>query len=386
MGNLVKQKILFVMSSFTIGGAEKQWAQYLSAKPRNVAVDLEIIVFFPSSSASVEKSFKDLGVKVTLIERAKLPFHKFLWQLYTHMRTSKPTLVHTVMTGSMGTWGRLAAFLAGVPHIIHSDRSLHPDDTRIQLALRPFLDRFTHRFLPNAHATADWLVSRGIPRRKITVMPNVTNVEKFNPCKVKSVRATWAIPETATVAGYIAKFRPEKRIDLLLDAVLLVPENERPDYLVMGGDGPMMPKVKARVEADPWLSKHCRLLGIVEDTPSFLASIDYTLLTSDNEGSPNVVLEAMAMEKPVVATKVSDVPRILEGAGILAEIGNAKSIAEGIRKMQRLSKEERAKLGKRGREKILETFELSKAAKVFWDAHLDFLGQDLQPQQVVSTN
>jgi glycosyltransferase involved in cell wall biosynthesis len=109
-------------------------------------------------------------------------------------------------------------------------------------------------------------------------------------------------------------------------------------------------------------------------------------LTSQNEGSPNVVLEAMAMEKPVVSTKVADVPRILEGAGILAEVNDAKSIAEGIRQMQKLSREERARLGKRGREKILETFELSKAAKVFWDAHTDFLGKDVQPQQAVSTN
>jgi glycosyltransferase involved in cell wall biosynthesis len=382
----MKPKIVFVMSSFTVGGAEKQWAQYLSAKPRNLDVDLEVIVFWPASSASVEKSFKDLGVKITLIERSKLPFHQFLWQLYRHIQTAKPTIVHTVMTGSMGTWGRIAAFLAGVPYIIHSDRSLHPDDTRLQLALRPFLDRFTHRFLPNAHTTADWLVSRGIPRRKITVMPNVTNVERFNPHKVKSIRDTWGIPETAKVAGFIAKFRAEKRIDLLLEAMLLVPEAERPDFLVMGGDGPMLPMVKAKIEADPWLGQHCRLLGLVEDTPSFLKSVDYTLLTSDNEGSPNVVLEAMAMEKPVVSTKVADVPRILEGAGVLTEVGDAKSIAEGIRQMQRLSREERAALGKRGREKILETFELSKAAKVFWDAHIDFLNNQATIKSVVSAN
>jgi glycosyltransferase involved in cell wall biosynthesis len=382
----MKPKILFVMSSFTVGGAEKQWAQYLSAKPKWLELDLEIIVFYPPSSASVEKSFKDLGVKVTLIERRNLSFPKFFWQLYQTIRTAKPTIVHTVMTGSMGTWGRLAAFLAGVPRVIHSDRSLHPDDTKLQLMLRPFLDRFTHRFLPNAHTTADWLVSRGIPRRKITVMPNVTNVEKFNPQKVASIRGTWGIPETATVAGYFAKFRAEKRIDLLLEAMLLVPENERPDYLVMGGDGPMLPKIQAQIEADPWLKTHCRLIGIVEDAPAFLASVDYTLLTSQNEGSPNVVLEAMAMEKAVVSTKVADVPRILEGAGILAEINDAKSIANGIRQMQKLSREERAKLGKRGREKILETFELSKAAKVFWDAHTDFLGKDVQSQKVVSAN
>ena len=368
-------KIIFVLSAFTVGGAEKQWAIYLKNRPRDFDVDIEIITIHPttSGSAHVEGMFRELGVKITLVSHPDMSFPQFFWTLYRTIQRSKPTLVHTVLTGSVGTWGRLAAWLAGVPYIVQSDLTMMLEFTRSHKLLDPFLNRQTDIFLPNAHAIADRLVRGGVPREKIFVMPNITDGEKFNPRKVKSLRSEWGIPENAVVAGFIARFRPEKRIDLLLEAMLLVPENERPDYLVMGGEGQTMPMVKERVAADRWLREHVKLLGTVENTPGFFASVDYTLLTSDSEGIPNVVLEAMAMEKPVVATRVSDVPIVLAGAGFLADMGDARGIAEGIRKVQAMTPEERNALGKKGRAKVLEQFELSKAAKAFWDAHKQVL-------------
>jgi glycosyltransferase involved in cell wall biosynthesis len=368
---ITKPKIVYILSSFTVGGAEKQWVIYLQNRPKDFDVDVEVITILPTTAGAkfVEQSFRDLGVKLTMLDRSSMPMLAFFWKLYSTIKASKATIVHTVLTGSVGTWGRLAALLAGVPHIIQSDLTMMLEFTRSHKLLDPFLNRQTDIFLPNAYAIADRLVSSGIPREKIFVMPNITDGERFNPRKVKSLRDQWNIPENAVVAGFIARFRPEKRIDLLLDAILLVPENERPDYLVMGGEGPTMPMVKGRVAADPWLQAHCKLLGTVENTPGFFASVDYTLLTSDSEGIPNVVLEAMAMERPVVATRVSDVPIVLEGAGFLADMGDAGGIAEGIRKVQALSPEQRNALGKKGRAKVLEQFELSKAATAFWDAH-----------------
>lgn len=171
----------------------------------------------------------------------------------------------------------------------------------------------------------------------------------------------------------MAKFRPEKRLDVLLDAVTSLPEQERPDYLVIGGNGEMMPMVKERVEADPWLKERTRVLGIVSDQVSFFKSIDYFMLTSDKEGVPNVVLEAMAMEKPVLTTNVTDLPVILENIGIVAQMGDPQSVAAAMREMQQKSPAERLVMGQAGRKKVLEEFERSAASRAFWQAHADFL-------------
>jgi glycosyltransferase involved in cell wall biosynthesis len=368
---LKKPKIIYIMSSFTVGGAEKQWASYIEHRPKDFEADIEVIVMLPTRENCewVEDLYRDLGVKITLVDRSSLSFPQFLWQLYRTLRTAKPDLVFTVLTGSVGTWGRLAAYLAGVPHLIQADLTMMLEFTRSHKLLDPFLNRVTDVILPNAYAIAERLEGRGVPKEKIVVLPNITDTERFNPRRATSLRSEWNIPNDAVVAGFMARFRPEKRIDLLLDAVLLVPEQERPDYLVLAGDGPTMPMVQERIAADPWLQEHCRLLGTVEEAPRFFASVDYTLLTSDSEGIPNVVLEAMAMEKPVIATRVSDVPLILKGAGFLSDMGDAQGLASNIRTMQALTREQRHVLGERGRGKVLKQFSRSHSAKVFWDIH-----------------
>lgn len=371
-----KPKILFVMGHFTVGGAEKQWAQYLSTRPEDADYDLEIITILPSQSDVVEKSFRDLGVKITLIDRSTMSFRTFLWQLYLEVKRAKPTIVHSILEGSTGTWGRLTAILAGVPHIMHSDLGQSSLAPSIHTRLRPFLDARTRHFTPNAYSLADWLKASGVPENKITVMPNVTDVHKFNPARAElaSLRQDLGIPNDALVAGFIAAFRQEKRLDILLDALLLLEEHERPDYFIFGGDGEMMPMVQERINKDAWLKEHCKLLGMVEDTPRFFASIDYLVLTSEREGTPNVVLEAQAMEKPVVATDVADLALMLEGSGFLANRNDPKSIAEAMRKMNTLSPEERQKMGQKGRQQVVKRHELKQAGEVFWQAHTAFLG------------
>jgi glycosyltransferase involved in cell wall biosynthesis len=374
----VSPKIIYIMSSFTVGGAEKQWASYLEHRPKDFVADIEVVVMLPTRAEHqwVENLYRNLGVKITLVDRSSLSFPKFFWKLYRTLKAAKPDLVFTVLTGSVGTWGRLAAWLAGVPHLIQADLTMMLEFTRSHQLLDPFLNRLTDIFLPNAHAIAERLQGQGVPGKKIFILPNITDTERFNPRRFTSLRSTWNIPEGATVAGFIARFRPEKRVDLLLEAMLLVPETERPDYLVLAGDGPTMPEVKRRVEGDPWLRDHCLLLGVLEDTPGFFASVDYTLLTSDSEGVPNVVLEAMAMEKPVIATKVSDVPHILKGAGFLSEMGDAAGLAENIRAMQALTPEQRHMLGERGRIKVIRNFSRAHSARVFWNIHRAVLNQE----------
>lgn len=369
-----KPKILFIMAAFQVGGAEKQWAQYLSVPPDKDQYEIEIITLMPSRSESVRQDFLDLGITLTHVDNPSMSKPKFLWELYKAIRRSKPSIVHTVLEGSTGTWGRLMAWFARVPYIMHSDRGIFNLTPSIHTKLRPYLDKVTTRFTPNAFAIKDIMIELGVSPSKIQVVPNVTDVNnRFNPKNVTSVREQWGIANNAVVAGFIAAFREEKRIDLLLDALVTIPEADRPDWVVLGGDGDKMPMVKNMIAADSWLSKHCKLLGLVEDTPSFYASIDFLVLTSEHEGTPNVILEAQAMEKPVVSTQVSDTVLMLDKSGIIAEVNNPASIGEAISAMNRLSHQERQTLGQYGRQKIIERHELHNAAALFWKAHTDLL-------------
>lgn len=367
--------VIFVLNGLTMGGAEAQLATILEAdRGRLTTTRAEILTLTPERNDLVVRRMEALGIPVTTIDRTARSFPSFFLALVRYFRERRPDIVHTFLAGSTATWGRLAARLAGVPYVLHSDLSLDPKRTRAQALLDPLAHRLTTRFLPNANAIAERLARQGAPRDRIRVVRNGVDLARFDPDRVRSNRPEWGIPDDAVVAGFLGMFRPVKRPELFLDAVLALAEDERPDYLAMAGDGPLMPLLQERVRAEPWLSERCRLVGVVGDTPAFLAGVDMLVLTSDTEGLPNAILEAMAMGVPCIATRVSDVPELVADAGEVVETGDVGGLAAAIRRMVRRSPRERKEMGRRGRDRARAEYGLASAADRFWQAHRDFGG------------
>jgi glycosyltransferase involved in cell wall biosynthesis len=139
--------------------------------------------------------------------------------------------------------------------------------------------------------------------------------------------------------------------------------------VVIAGDGPLMSEMRSRVDASAWARGHVRLLGIVADTPAFLAAIDVLVLTSDTEGLPNAVIEAMAAGVPCIATRVSDVPDLVTDNGFVVAPGDVEGLAGALGRMRRMEAEERRELGRRGALRAEAEFDLPAAAARFWNAH-----------------
>lgn len=369
-----RPKVVFILPAYSLGGTELQLAGLIAHRPTWArGFDIETITFMRGRSEHLTSRFEELGVKNTLLDRERMGFPRFFLRLVQELHRARATIVHTFLDSSTGTWGRLAAVLSGTRTIVHSDRSLMVGDTGVQRKLRPLLDRATKLFLPNAGAIAARLVENGVPREKITIIPSGVDLGRFFVRPSGEARAAWGVSEDSVVAGFLGRFASVKRLDVLLEAVILLPPAQRPDVLVLAGDGPEMGRVTDMVRSDTWLSEHVKLLGARDDVPLFLSGVDYLVLSSQVEGAPNAVLEAMAMGKPVVATCVSDLPEIVEGVGFLAIPGDAGSLSGAISKMQGLTSAERADLGALARERILERFDMTVVAERFWQAHRDLL-------------
>jgi len=363
--------VSFVMAAYAMGGMELQLAALLRRRPAWAhGLAIEVVTLLPTESAKVEELFRDQGVTTTLIERSRLAFPVFMWRLIAHFRRTRPRIVHTQLDGSAGTWARLAAILTRVPAIVQSDLSLKVGGTPIQRRLRRFLDARTSLFLPNATAIRDRLVSGWVRPERITVLMPGVDLTRFDFEPSGQRETTGA---EGLVAGFLGRFDPVKRLDVLLDAVVALPEPSRPRKLLLAGDGPTRPMVEQRIAADPWLSENCLVLGRQEDVPAYLRRIDYLIHPSEIEGLPNAVLEAMAMGRPIVGTRVSDVPLIVGNAGFIAEPADVGSLADAISRMQRLSPSERAELGERARRTIEANHDLDDVANRFWQAHANLV-------------
>lgn len=375
---------VFVLASLALGGAESQLTSMLEAvHGRPDGLRATVLTLTANHDASLLRRLAAIDVPIATVDRAATSFPAFFAALVGWFRRARPVLVHTVLSGSTGTWGRLAARLAGVPLIIHSERSLAPKRTRIQVLFEPLAHGFTTRFFTNARAIAERLEGEGISSDRIRVLRNGVDLARFTVAAAP-LRTEWGVADDAFVVGALGSLRPIKRPDLLLDAVALLPIPERPDLVVFGGDGPLLAALRARVADDPWSRDHVRFLGQVGDVPRFLAALDVLALSSDTEGLPNAIIEAMAAGVPCVATRVSDVPDLVTDNGYVVTPGDAPALARALAEMRALGTEERTAMGLRGRARAVSEYSLEVAAKRFWDAHREVLDTGPAPRSGVA--
>jgi glycosyltransferase involved in cell wall biosynthesis len=193
-----------------------------------------------------------------------------------------------------------------------------------------------------------------VSQQRIVYMPGIGidlsryNAESVSKTSSSELRAALNLGEGTSVFLQIADFVPRKRHRDLLRAFAMLPPSTR---LLLAGDGPELGAM-VLLARDLGIVDRVRFLGQRNDVPVLLALADAVLLVSEQEGLPRCVLEAMAMERPVVGTRVRGTKDLLEqGGGILVPVGNVDAIAAGMRDILERPVEARA-MGLRGRESV----------------------------------
>lgn len=149
------------------------------------------------------------------------------------------------------------------------------------------------------------LVRTGSRPERITVINNGIDHRHFhrNLEHRAAARATLGLPEGATVIGAVGRLESEKRFDQLLEAVAALRATHPMVRLLIAGEGSLRPALEAQI-ADLGLGSAVRLLGHHTDVVGLHHALDVFVQSSEREGTPNCVLEAMAMETPAVVTDV----------------------------------------------------------------------------------
>lgn len=149
------------------------------------------------------------------------------------------------------------------------------------------------------------LVDSGVAPERVAIVLNGIDPEAFrrDRSRDRPARAGLGVPDSARVIGAVGRLEREKRYDLLIEAVARV-HRERPDVrLVIVGSGSQEATLRALAVA-LGLGDACSFAGQRERVAEAYHAFDLFVQSSDTEGTPNAVLEAMAMEVPIVATNV----------------------------------------------------------------------------------
>jgi len=222
-----------------------------------------------------------------------------------------------------------------------------------------FVYRMTDGIITTGEAVRDMMIHRnGMDPGKILSIPTGVSLARFDPSRADGsrIRAEFGIPAGVPVVSMVAVFRAMKRHDVLLQAAVgLVREHPGIRFLLVG-EGPGRAGIEQAIRSSG-LAGACLLTGHREDVPDLLAASDIVVLTSDLEGVPQSLSQAMAMARPVVAAAVGGIPElVIDGrTGLIAEAGNADSFA---RQMSRLAGDPalRATLGAAAREHVLQGY------------------------------
>lgn len=174
-----------------------------------------------------------------------------------------------------------------------------------------------------------------VPRDRCHVVYNAIDTEDYRrQHTVAQAKAALGIPADGLLIGAVGRLSPEKGFDLLIRAVCQLRQGGLPLSLWIAGDGAARGDLEKLI-AELGCQEHVKLMGHVADPKPLYEAMDLYVLSSIREGLPNVILEAMAMQTPVVATRVAGVPSLVEegSSGLIVEPGSAEALSGGIRRL-----------------------------------------------------
>jgi glycosyltransferase involved in cell wall biosynthesis len=181
----------------------------------------------------------------------------------------------------------------------------------------------------------DEMIVKGIPEKKIQVVNNGIDLERFREeKKPKKIRKEFCFTNNEFIIGTIGNLNREKGHFYLIEAAKIIVRNFSNVKFLIIGDGNLKKKLSSQVNKYGLKNKFF-FTGYRSDIPELLSIIDIFILPSINEGLPMVLLEAMAAKKPIIATRVGAVPKVIDNNlnGILVNARNSSELAIAISKI-----------------------------------------------------
>jgi glycosyltransferase involved in cell wall biosynthesis len=199
------------------------------------------------------------------------------------------------------------------------------------------LDKHVLAWFPRVIAVSseirDELIRCGVVPGRVQVVLNGIDHRQFvrRPALREKMRTELQLSDGEFVIGAVGRAEPQKRFDLLIQAVESLRVRKPEIRLVIVGDG------SSRASLDDYIRQHdlngvCRLLGHRGDVQDVHHAFDLFVQSSTYEGTPNAVLEAMALESPVVATDVGGTAELIENGvhGVIVPPGASEALAAAI--------------------------------------------------------
>ena len=285
------------------------------------------------------KLLEKKGVRVYYFGYGKFSF-KNITGILNLIEKEKADILH-LHGYSAANFGRIAGRRKGIINVVHEHAVLRtlPHQYMADLILR----NYTDAGIAVSESVKDFMIaSRSIPPKKIRVIWNGINIDKFKKSDhkdIKKKRQELGIPENVHIVGTITRLRKEKGTEYFIKAVPSILGEFSDVYFLIVGDGSLRTQLES-LTMELNISDKVRFLGFRNDIVELLSLFDINVIPSLTEGFPLSLVEAMALGNVIVATEVGGMKEIAEdGKNVLfVHPKNPLEIGEKVKLLLRNTK------------------------------------------------
>lgn len=371
------KSILYIIDGFEFGGGERVFLQ-LASILRN---DYKVIVA-STGCGRFEREIRDLGVDFHSIDFNKRISWNTIKSIKDIIQKNEVQIIHS-QGARVDLLSRIAGKWAKVPKIVCTI-AMPVEGFDVKIVRKFFYrlaDRISERYVDAFLVVSNTLYrllteSRGISSQKVIRVYNGIEVDQYTAKEKNSgLLKEWGIPTMAKVVGSVGRLVWQKGYKYLIKAMPKVLERFPETRLIVVGEGPLKKELEMMAR-ELKIDEMVIFTGAREDINEVLSCFDLFVIPSVNEGFPIVTLEAMAMSKPIIATRINGITeQIIDGkTGILVPSHHPELLTKAILQLIQ-DRELSEKLGMAARIAVEREFSIEKMIENTEKVYLELLGR-----------
>ena len=350
-----KIRALHLVEDLKIGGAERLIADIAEGLDSQ---KFDVTVWCVARGGEIADELNEKGIKVKILGIISYYNPLNILKLARLLRKAKPDIVH-IHGYFASVIGRIAAKIAGILILINHVHSTYWDYRKRHILMEKFLSIFTHKIICCSKAVEDFVRDyERIKPSKTVVIYNSVDEDNFSTFKNgSSAKAQLGVDSGVSLVGTVSSLAPHKGHKYLIQAAPMILDILPSTKFLIVGDGILREKLEEQVKNLNLIS-NVIFTGTRKNIPDLLSAMDIFVLPScSREGLGISIIEAMAAEKPVVATDIGGIPEVVKNGetGLLVLPRNSEALAQAIIELLRNPKKANT-MGKKGKIRFQEKF------------------------------
>lgn len=359
-----KIKVVHIVPMLSPGGAERVAVHIVRGLDRQ-RYEPSIISFTGRLNCDLDRLLEDAGIQVRYLGKRPGFDYRMYHRLPPILNELRPDIVHS----------HLHVFRYALPFLLFRRKVsvLHTVHNLAEREIEPglrWLQRYAlkHGVVPVAVAEE---VAESLARlygiQRCRVVPNGIPTDHYARPQIprKEWRAREGFAETDVLFVCVARFAPQKNHALLLNSFARGPASDPNAHLVLIGEGNLQKNLEMQAK-NLGIERQTHFLGLRTDIPEVLGAMDVFVLSSDYEGNPLSVMEAMAAGLPIVSTAAGGVPNLFENGkeGLLVQTGDVQELSSKMTFLSR-NQELRQFLGTAAAQRARKNFDVSAMVRAY---------------------